>query len=326
VAEPDLSIRRFPKVAVTSDQLAALLSPLRNGQSLAAIQHIDGGLTNTILRVSSAGFPSDVVVRIYPGGTERWEKERQLLMRFHSELPSPRVLLADDGHGALAYPSLVYEWIEGVTLNAMRRIASSEEVLSLAAPLGRVLAEISELASEASVNFQALGPPPTSSREEVLTVTQRQLLGGRARRRLGASTSDALWAHLSREAGALGPIGKASCLVHGDLGGRNILVAPERGERWRIAAVVDWEDAFTGWAMWDVGSLFRYPGRYGQAFQDQFESGYNSRGDSLPGDWRRIAAFLDATRQVATLDSERELPAAFADCCQLLETLLQPVA
>jgi hypothetical protein len=43
----------------------------------------------------------------------------------------------------------------------------------------------------------------------------------------------------------------------------------------------------------------------------------------MPEDWYSTARLLDATRQLETLDSERERPAAFADCRQLLELVIQ---
>jgi len=75
--------------------------------------------------------------------------------------------------------------------------------------------------------------------------------------------------------------------------------------------------------LWDVGSLFRYPTRYGQAFRERFERGYRDAGGVLPEEWWETARLLDATRQVATLDGERERPAVFADCRELLELMLQ---
>src|SRR5450432_2100223 len=60
---------------------------------------------------------------------------------------------------------------------------------------------------------------------------------------------------------------------------------------------------FTGWALWDVGSLFRYRQHYDEAFRAEFALGYLSVGGSLPEDWFQTARLLDAHRQVATLDA-----------------------
>jgi aminoglycoside phosphotransferase (APT) family kinase protein len=319
VAEPAQLSRRFPLVTVTRDQVAALLSPLLNSRSIATIERVDGGLTNTILRVSTDGTERDLLVRIFAGGSAPWDKERRLLTRICTGLPVPTVLLADEGRGALPYPSLVHQWIEGMTLHAMRSQVRSDGFLSLAEPLGQILAEMSKLAPGEGNELRA----PPSSPDMLLSLSRHRRLHGRARARLGESLADALWNHLSSEAGRLRELGSTSCLVHGDLGARNILVDPNGAQAWRIAGIVDWEAAFAGWAMWDIGSFFRYPKRYDQTFRENLGHSYRNSGGTLPGDWWRTARLLDATRQVATMDSKRELPAAFADCRELLAAILQ---
>jgi hypothetical protein len=86
--------------------------------------------------------------------------------------------------------------------------------------------------------------------------------------------------------------------------------------------LIDWEAAFSGSQLWDVGSLFRYSQRYTETFRQGFERGYRDAGGALPEDWLRTARLLDATRQVATLNEERELPVVFAECRELIEAML----
>jgi hypothetical protein len=69
-------------------------------------------------------------------------------------------------------------------------------------------------------------------------------------------------------------------------------------------------------------SLFRYPRRYSETFRQRFERGYHDAGGALPEDWLRTARLLDATRLVATLNEERELPVVFAECRDLIETVV----
>jgi hypothetical protein len=52
------------------------------------------------------------------------------------------------------------------------------------------------------------------------------------------------------------------------------------------------------------------------------ERGYCDAGGALPEDWLRTARLLDATRQVATMNEERELPVVFAECCELIEAVV----
>jgi aminoglycoside phosphotransferase (APT) family kinase protein len=107
---------------------------------------------------------------------------------------------------------------------------------------------------------------------------------------------------------------RARGLAHGDFGGRNIIVAPSDGIDWRVTALLDWEQAFVGATLWDVGSLFRYAHRYAAGFRDGFELGYRASGGTLPDDWYTASRLLDATRVVDILSAERDLGTVFAEC------------
>jgi aminoglycoside phosphotransferase (APT) family kinase protein len=314
--------RRFPLLEVGRAEIEALLSPLLGQRGVGSVTNLDDGLTNTLLRVVPADGREPLVVRIFGGGFAPWAKEQATLREIGGALPVPHVLLADDGRSAFPWPALVYRWIDGITLNACRRQVASSELLSLAEPLGKLLADV------ASCRVHLAGGEGTApeiarwrSAEELLLTTSMRLESGRARQRLRPPLADAIRRRLELAANDL-ELGPADHLVHGDLGGRNILVAPESGARWRVAGLIDWESACLGWAVWDVASLFRYPRRFSAEFQTGFERGYRGAGGSLPAHWWQIARLLDAARQVGTLDEVEERPCAFAECVELLGALV----
>ena len=59
-----------------------------------------------------------------------------------------------------------------------------------------------------------------------------------------------------------------------------------------------------------------------ETFRQRFERGYRDAGGELPEDWLRTARLLDSTLIVATLNEERELPAVFAELCELIEVII----
>ncbi len=303
------------------EQVSSLLAPLYSPHLVRAVEPVEGGLTNTILRITLADG-SALLLRVFAAGRASWERERELLRRVGKLLPVPELLLEDDGSRSIPYPSLLFRWTEGMTLNAFRRLSHPSTVLLLAEPLGKLLAEVS------SIPFPpALEPDvPAGGRESrvdvLLARAEERLHRGKARARLGTGLADGLWHQLSRERSAFEQLGPSGRLVHGDLGGRNVLVAQDATGAWRIAALLDWEDAFAGWPLWDVGSLFRYARRYGEAFCASFANGYRGAGGFLPATWWRTSRLLDAARQIATLSEERDRPEVFADCRELLEALL----
>jgi len=116
------------------------------------------------------------------------------------------------------------------------------------------------------------------------------LLGERCKARLGPDLTQALMAFAQREPnlGATWP-GPPS-RTHADFGGSNILVRIDDPSA-RIAAVIDWEFAFSGSPMMDLGNVLRPPLGELPGFEDSVASGYRSAGGVLPDDWRRLTLY-----------------------------------
>ncbi|MGH9837166.1 MAG: phosphotransferase family protein [Blastocatellia bacterium] len=311
----------MPLIEVEFEQLQALLAPLLHGAAITSVELVAGGLVNTLYRVTAA--KGTYCLRIFAAGQRAWETERNLLTRVAASLPVPEVLLAGDGRADFSHPFLVYHWIEGMTLNECRRQVSSAALLSLAEPLGQLLARV----AGCSFADPLAGEPHAvqtewSSVTTALAANEARLWRGLARERLGPALADALAQRLEETSACLLALDDDEGLAHGDLGGRNILVIPGDAGHWRVSGLIDWENAFPGSRLWDVGSLFRYAKRYSEAFRQRFERGYGEAGGSLPKDWWRSARLLDATRLVATLNEERALPIVFAECRELIEAVV----
>lgn len=294
--------RIYPLIDVSHEQLRALV-----GAPITIVERVEGGLTNTIHKVRLAGGET-LAVKHYAGGVDSFGAELATLTLLHGTLPVPDVVHADE-----AAPVIVYKWIEGITLNDLRKAGPPEAFASIAEPLGRLLAWLAR--TDATEPFELT---------QILEKCYAQLTAGRARERLGAPLADAIRKGLEAAEPAMswGTV----CLSHGDLGGRNLIVQQATGDRWRISGVIDWEATTTGSPLADLGSLFRYAHRYDPSWVDAFERGYREADGVLPDGWLRIARLLDATWQIDTLDEPRELPGVFADCKQLIARLATELA
>jgi aminoglycoside phosphotransferase (APT) family kinase protein len=321
MANPDP--RCLPLVEVKFDQIQALLSPVLKGDAIAGVERVEGGLTNTLYRITPADGGVSLCLRIFAAGRLPWERELKILARVSASLPVPEALLADCGGADFGRPYLVYRWIEGITLNECRRQTPPAALLSVAEPLGRLLACVASFSFaddlNGSLNDILAGQAPM---EVLLSANEEALLHGLARKRLGAALADARWSRLDASAVRLCELDRAASLVHGDLSGRNILVALAEDGGWRISGLIDWGAAFSGSLLWDLGNLFRYGRRYSETFRQRFERGYRDAGGALPEDWLRTARLLDATRQIATLNEEWEMPVVFAECRELIEAVV----
>ncbi|HEX5496230.1 MAG TPA: phosphotransferase [Mycobacteriales bacterium] len=112
----------------------------------------------------------------------------------------------------------------------------------------------------------------------VLTPAERQDL-----RRLASRSAPLL---------AGGPAAGADRLVHGDYNPKNLL-AERRDSGWTVTAVLDWEFAFSGSPLTDVGNLLRFDREFPAGFVDGFLDGFDVAGGALPARWRQISRALD---------------------------------
>ncbi len=98
------------------------------------------------------------------------------------------------------------------------------------------------------------------------------LASSMARKRAPAGLMDktraAMWSH----AAELHLTATETSLVHGDFGGRNLIVRRVAG-CWGMAAVLDWEFAVSGSQLADVGHLPRYEERGRPPTEPRFRAG-----------------------------------------------------
>jgi fructokinase len=91
------------------------------------------------------------------------------------------------------------------------------------------------------------------------------------------------------------PLGGERRLVHSDFGGPNLLVDRGADGRWGVSAVLDWEFAFSGPPLVDVGHMLRYERRERPRVEPWFSEGFLAGGGTLPEGWRELARALDLT-------------------------------
>ncbi len=290
--------RVFPLIAISHGELAELA-----GGAIARVEPVDGGLTNTIHKVTLVSGEA-FAIKHHAGGNTPYDDEVATIAQLAGILPVPEVVRTDARRRAI-----VYRWIAGITLDECRRNEPPAAFASLAEPLGRFLAWLA-----------TFGWTGTWDLASILAQSDAMLGAGRARERLGPQAADALRAAIDGAAPALA--WGTPCLSHGDLGGRNMIVQHAMAGRWRIGGVIDWEAAALASPLVDIGSLFRDPTRYDATFLADFERGYREADGALPDGWFRAARLLDALWLVETLDEDRELPGVFADCRKLIAGFL----
>jgi aminoglycoside phosphotransferase (APT) family kinase protein len=263
------------------------------GVGAATFEPIGGGLTNTLHRATTARGDA-VAVKTFADAETR-DLELELLAALAPSVPVPDVI---GSHGN----SIVYRWIDGVTLLDARR--RGDDTMPFAAALGRTLA--------------AIARSDRARPDRARAMDASQLASPIVRDRIGAGLASALGERLPAW---LANAPSDAVLVHGDFGARNILVRDGA-----VVGILDWEAACSGAAAWDIGHLFRYPNRWSQAFRDAFAAAYTDAGGVLPASWWLASRCVDATGLIAVLADPRDLPSVFADCRDLLAQLVDDLA
>ncbi len=140
------------------------------------------------------------------------------------------------------------------------------------------------------------------------------LLDGGAGRRLGGRAHEirALW---DRHDARLQDATRDTVLVHSDFKPTNV--------KWTMDArvlVLDWEFAWAGPALFDVGQLMRWDPP--EPFVAGFTAGYRVAGGILPDDWRALARLLDLFNLVFFANDERDRPIRDRDVLARIDATL----
>ncbi|WP_162820558.1 phosphotransferase family protein [Microvirga calopogonii] len=308
--------RSVALVEVPPEEAQRALSGWRSDAAVREVAPLAGGHRHTNLRVV-LDDGSAVVVRVCRSG-DSCRREASVLGLVRDRAPAPRVLhIAPGGlEGSPHY--LVTEFAAGRRLDdvLMHEGRMSATARELGHTVGRSLASVHAVRLAEPGLFDAdLAPgPPLEDWSSFILGT---LDTGRAEARLGPSLAHRLRRLVLREAGEMRGINLAPRLIHGDFKPTNILVQ-ERGGRWEVSAILDWEFAFSGCPLFDVGTILRYEERFAPGLSDGFYDGYVGGGGELSSDWRRLSRLSDLINLAELANREKDTPIMHRDVRELV--------
>jgi aminoglycoside phosphotransferase (APT) family kinase protein len=267
------------------------------GQQVAAAAPLSGGYSNdNVLVTTDRGR---YVLRRYrprPGrdAGRTCAVEAALAARTAAAgVPVPEVIAADAGGEAAGQPLLLARFAPGVMVsNALAADPAAARGLGGAA--GRALAAIGAVTFARAGFFTGpdLIPSPAGLPAGLPEFVETCLRGGSA----SHAFSPAELGRLRALAAAADPLARsvagARRLVHSDYNGKNLLALARDG-RWSISAVLDWEFAYSGSPLADIGNMLRFRAGQPDGFAGAFVAGYRDAGGPLPPRWREISEALD---------------------------------
>lgn len=258
---------------------------------------LTGGFSNLNLRIDSAGGPH--VLRVYRD-SETVSKELQLHGLVRDKLPVPPFLYADLSGDTMGTPFAILEFVAGVTLDTVLVQADDEDIVEAGQAVGSTLAAIGSITFDRGGflgrDLQPAGPPIERS-TVLLPYVQERLFSAASEKALGPRVRNAYWEMVKSALPTIDRLQNSSSLVHGDYNPKNILMEEVRG-RWQVVAVLDWEFAFSGSQLWDVGNMLRFAHEYHPCFRDAFVRSFADGGGRLPLGWTGQARTLDVANLV----------------------------
>ncbi|MCO5165736.1 MAG: phosphotransferase [Planctomycetes bacterium] len=297
--------RRAPRPTPSAAEVAALLDV-----EVEALEPLAGGYTNTNLRVRLAGDPAWKVLRLPERDPDGLSREVALLERVAERVPAPRVLAHG---GAPGRPWALLAWVDGRSLAdalADERLGPPGWAAGARAT-GEVLARVHEVRFAAAGFLDArleVARPLGDLAAAFLDFAAKALADARASARLGPALVERTRAHVRRHGGLLADLEETAALVHSDFNAKNVLVR-EVDDRVEVAAVLDWEFAFSGCPLVDLGNFLRFAHERPPEVEAAFVAGYEAaRGARLPRGWRRAATLLDLTALLEMLTREQAGP------------------
>jgi len=320
---------RPPRVELSLPELERLIEPAFPDAVISEQAVLATGLANTNVRFRLRGHERAYVLRVHTREAQAARREQAVMSYLgrnaHPPLPLAPLLYSDPVPRIGEHPYSIWAFVEGTLLQELFKTASDSELNEMATACGRVAAALTahrfskcgELGAALEV-VQEYGAPS----QFVPSTLYEALHGGLAGKRLGAPLSNALWAAVERAAPLLEEIDDRYTLVHADYKRSNLLL--QRTESgWSVSAVLDWEFAFAGPPLIDVGLFLRAGSALPPGFRDAFVHGYRDAGGALPAEWLRLSRLLDLLSQMTFLNDARDRPRVIAETTKVVEETLR---
>ncbi|MGI8743622.1 MAG: phosphotransferase family protein [Bryobacteraceae bacterium] len=295
---------------IAEQQLKQILARALPTHRLVSFEQVKGGLRNTIYRLHVDGWQDALALRVYSQSHSTCQKEIELHRLVSGVIPVPEIVYADpvdDDFG----PHILMRWMPGVPYRHIKSSGNAQEIAEASHSIGAMLARLRRVAF----------PRIAGGVHSVPVFIESCLNSAALQQRLESHHREGLRKFVRDRARQLSDLTEEPHLVHADFSSRNILLDRVAG-RWTVTGVIDWEGAFSGCQLYDVGSILRYEWRSQPRMEPHFSNGYRESGGVLPGNWRELARAVDLVDLCKGL-THPDLPAGAA--CEIAQLVMDTV-
>lgn len=318
-------LRPEPRRSMPAAVLEKVVQVALPGRRVTDVQPLTDGLRNANFTLHLDSAPERVVLRIYEHDACLCRKETDIFHLIGNVVPCPEILHAAPNGINGVPPFVVLRHIEGVTFRELKRKRNPHATSQAAYAAGQTLASIGRIAFPKP---GWLGPGPSvktpllEGRNPAPRFVDLCLVSPNVRQRMEAElrdkTSALVWSHAAQ----LASLDNESRLVHGDFGGRNLLVR-QVAEKWTVAGVLDWEFAIAGSPLTDVGHFLRYECASRPTVEPHFSNGFVQAGGTLTHGWRQLARVMDLIALCESLTHDAPPEDVVAELLELVRATVE---
>lgn len=308
---------------LSNEQAEALLNSYYPLVKVLRVEPTKGGLANSsyCLHTEHHGL---LHLRICVRDPSAAEKEYRLIQLMQGNVATPKPIHFSTVNPIEDYPFMILSWVEGTRLESIVGQLRPSDIDCLGESLGGTLALIHRFQFDKFGFFNDHLEIPFAMEmggKGLLRYAEECLLDSLGAERLGQSLTEKILQFIKDQSPLLDEWTGRPCLAHSDFNGSNILVKKE-GAGWEVAAVIDWEFAFSGTPFFDFGNLLRAPFGEIPGMEAAVERGYKNAGGELPPEWRKISKLTDLTAWLEFLTRRNAGLNLISDCkTQICKTM-----
>lgn len=272
------------------DTAQKLIAPYSH-EKIASLSLLSNGCANSNYKVMFAN--GDIVaLRIYMRDPSALSREQGIYQLIKTVIPVAEILYADASCNIIPYPFAVSQWVNGSLMRDLVFTHDEEAISSVTFDAGNYLAMLRAMKMPYGGFFQDdMQIRPFTPDEEYEAYVMHMLNDASVAKNLGNNLLHDAQQIVSQCCHILPEINEAN-LTHADFDPSNMLVVEENG-KWKIAAILDWEFAYAGTYLLDIGMMLRYSHKLPDYYESSFIAGIKDAGPDLPADWKKSAKMMD---------------------------------
>lgn len=278
-------------IHIDIEQAQELVAP-HTSDKIKSLTFLSDGCANTNYKITFQNDTSPLVLRIYVREKNSLAREKGLHQLLKRTLPVPLFFYNDASCTLIQNPYALMEWKEGELMRTVILKGDEKDISECAFSAGKYLSVLRNIKFDQNGFFdENLKVRPFTKEEEFIHFG----LGLLKQKTVRENFSPSILVDLERIFYASGPIlpkSNEANLTHADFDPANMLVTKIEG-KWQISAILDWEFAFAGSYLMDIGLMLRYAHKLPKTYEDSFLEGIQDSDIQLPSTWKLTAKLMD---------------------------------